>query len=179
MPRATGRRLEFATGDVTVSGEDITGVRLTASKMVTATGHLVIPDAAAAQTLRPSSIRLMTMPANPDDMMMMMGPNGGTVRDDFTFELKTSPGRMNLRVGGAMPGWTLKAVRMNGIDVTDSGIDFTSGGEFSGIEVELTNHPAEVSGVVTNARGEPVKDYSVIVFSQDREKWQGTSRYLS
>jgi hypothetical protein len=86
---------------------------------------------------------------------------------------------MNVRVNGQMPGWTMKAVRLNGIDVTDTGIDFTSGGEFSGIEVELTNHPAEVSGVVTNARGEPVKDYSVILFSQDREKWQGSSRYLS
>jgi hypothetical protein len=68
---------------------------------------------------------------------------------------------------------------MNGIDVTDTGIDFAAGGEYSGIEVELTNHPPEVSGVVTNARGEPVKDYSVILFPQDREKWQGNSRYIS
>jgi hypothetical protein len=169
----------FATADVTVNGEDVAGVRLAVATMITVAGRVITNDPAAAQMMRASSIRLMTTPVNPDDMMMMMGPNGGNANDDFTFEIKTMPGRMNVRIGSAMPGWTLKAVRMNGIDVTDTGIDFAAGGEYSGIEVELTNHPAEVSGVVTNARGEPVKNYSVILFSQDREKWQGNSRYIS
>jgi hypothetical protein len=174
-----GTMPEFATADVTVSGEDVAGVRLAVARMITVSGRLIINDPAAAQTMRASSIRLMTTPANPDDMMMMMGPNGGNAKDDFTFEIKTTPGRMNVRIGGAPSGWSLKAVRYNGVDVTDTGITFTSGGEFNGVEVELTNHPAEVSGAVTNARGEPVKDYSVVLFSQDRERWQGSSRYIS
>ena len=148
---------EFATADVTVSGEDVAGVRLAVAKMITAAGRLIINDPAAAQTMRASTIRLMTTPTNPDDMMMMMGPNGGNAKDDFTFEIKTAPGRMNMRVAGAPSGWSLKAVRYNGVDVTDTGIDFTSGGEFDGIEVELTNRPPEVSGLVTNGGGSPVK----------------------
>jgi hypothetical protein len=174
-----GTMPEFATADVTINGDDVSGVRLSVAGIITVTGRVIVDDPAAAQTMRASSIRLMTMPANPEDMMMMMGPNGGNASDDFTFEIKTVPGRMNLRIGGPTPGLMLKAVRMNGIDVTDTGIDFTAGGDFSGIEVELTNHPPEVSGVVMNARGEPVKDYSVVFFSQDREKWQGSSRYVS
>lgn len=47
-----------------------------------------------------------------------------------------------------------------------------------GIEVELTDHPAEVSGLVTDDRGAPVKDYSVLVFARDRERWSGNSRYF-
>lgn len=178
-PPTDGTMPEFATADVTVNGEDITGVRLAAAKQITATGRLVITDPAAAQTLRVGSLRLMVQPANPDDMMMMMGPSGGTVKDDYTFEIKTPPGRMNVRVGVPTPGWVLKAVRWNGVDVTDTGIDFAAGSEIAGIEVELTNRPAEVSGAVTNARGEPVKDYSVIFFSQDRDLWAGNSRYMA
>jgi len=178
-PPTDGMMPEFATADVTVNGEDITGVRLAAAKQITATGRLVITDPAAAQTLRVGSLRLMVQPANSDDMMMMMGPSGGTVKDDYTFEIKTPPGRMNVRVGVPTPGWVLKAVRWNGVDVTDTGIDFAAGSEIAGIEVELTNHPAEVSGAVTNARGEPVKDYSVIFFSQDRDLWAGNSRYMA
>jgi hypothetical protein len=32
---------------------------------------------------------------------------------------------------------------------------------------------------VTNARGEPVHDYTVLLFAQDRERWIGTTRYIA
>ena len=175
-----GPMLEIATATVTVNGEDVSGVQLAVAKMVSGTGRIVVRDPAAAQTLKPTGLRVMAQPASPDDMMMMMGgPNGGEVKDDFSFEIKTAPGRFNLRIGSPMPGFGLKAVRLNGVDVTDTGVDFTPAGDVSGIEIELTNHPQEVSGLVTNARGEPQKNYSVVVFAQDREKWTGNSRYMT
>jgi hypothetical protein len=70
-------------------------------------------------------------------------------------------------------------VRLNGVDVTDAGIDFTPGGDFTGIEIELTNHVSDLSGVVTNARGEVAKDYTVLVFSQDRDDWTTNTRHRS
>ena len=36
-----------------------------------------------------------------------------------------------------------------------------------------------ITGLVTNARGETVKDYAAIAFAQDREKWKITGRYQS
>jgi hypothetical protein len=42
----------------------------------------------------------------------------------------------------------------------------------------LTNRLTEVSGVVTNARNEAVKEYSLIVFSHDRELWGPGSRFV-
>lgn len=147
--------------------------------VVTATGRIVVSDLAAAEMLRPTSIQVAATPANRDDLFAMMGGGGGAVKDDFSFELKSPPALMNLRIAPQLPGWTLKAVRLNGADLTDTGIDFASRADFSGIEVELTNRPQEVSGVVANARGVPVKDYSVILFSQDREKWTGPSRHMA
>src|SRR5206468_7795032 len=42
----------------------------------------------------------------------------------------------------------------------------------------MTNRQSDVSGLVTDARGEASKDYSLIVFAQDRERWNPGSRYL-
>ena len=44
--------------------------------------------------------------------------------------------------------------------------------------MELTNKTTEVSGLVTNNRSEPVKDYTVVVFAKDRERWGYMSRYF-
>jgi hypothetical protein len=70
-------------------------------------------------------------------------------------------------------------VRLNGADVTDAGIDFKPNEDISGVEVELTNKLTTISGLVRNSRGEVSKDYTTIVFAQDKEKWTGSTRYQS
>jgi hypothetical protein len=62
-------------------------------------------------------------------------------------------------------------VKANGADVTDTGIDFKAGEEIGGIEVDLTQHGTSISGMVDDGRGTPVKDYTVVVFSDDQQKW--------
>jgi protocatechuate 3,4-dioxygenase beta subunit len=173
-------RPEFATATVSVNGEDINGVRLTAATLVTLTGRIVVQDTGAAQSLKPP-IRINLSPVNPDDQMFMPGGNT-TAKDDFTFELKSQPGQFRVFAGasgGAQAMWVVHAVRQNGVDVTDTGIEISSSGETSGIEIEFTNHVSELSGIVTNQRGEVAKDYTLIVFSQDREQWTGNTRYRS
>jgi hypothetical protein len=109
-------------------------------------------------------------------------PPPARVNDDFTFETKSTPGRMRLALGGgfsgAPTGWTVRSVRLNGVDVTDAGVEFKPNEDISGVEVELTNKLTTISGLVTNSRGEASKDYNAIVFAQDKEKWTGISRYL-
>ncbi len=49
----------------------------------------------------------------------------------------------------------------------------------SGVEIEMTNRGQQVSGTVTDAKGEAVTDYTVLVFSQDRARWTlPMNRYL-
>ena len=82
-------------------------------------------------------------------------------------------------VASSPPDWTLKAVRLHGVDVTDAGFEARGNEDISGLEVELTNRLTSVSGLVTNVRGESVTEYFAIVFSQQREKWGGVAgRYL-
>jgi hypothetical protein len=179
MPGMPGEN-DSATALVSVNGDDVTGVQLMATRMVMATGRLMV-NAEDAKSLQPSSIRLAATPVNPD-MMMMMGGGAGKVNDDFTFELRVRPGLQLIRLnpvslGGAT--WMTRAVRYNGVDVTDTGLEFRPNEDISGIEIELTTHPGEVSGLVTGARGEPSKDYTVVVFAQDPQRWGFQSRYIA
>ena len=49
-----------------------------------------------------------------------------------------------------------------------------------GVEIELTNRSQQISGLVTNAKGDAVKDCVVLLFAQDRLRWIAAgNRYFS
>ena len=171
---------ESATAKVTVTGDDIEGVRLAAQRPAVATGLVVLNSATPNTSVRGAGLRVNAMPSNPEEMMFGPGGGGGNgaVKDDLTFELRVRPCVCVIRSMGPPNGWYVKAVRLNGVDVTDSGIEFRSEQELSGIEVEMTNAPSDLSGVVTD-RGKPSHDYTVVIFARDRERWIANSRYLS
>ena len=168
---------ESVQANVSVNGDDIDNVRMIAVKPSKLTGH-VIP--AASQTnVSLSSLRLVATPANPP-------PMGGTsgaarVNEDGSFELSVPPGKAFIRmnVGGPFANTRIKAVRLNGIDVIDTGIEFRPNENIDGVEVELTTELSNVSGGVTDARGNAVRDFTVITFARDREKWGPGSRYMN
>jgi hypothetical protein len=125
--------------------------------------------------------RVFVSPIEPQMMMMMMGVGPTAVNDDLTFSIKARPGRMRIDVSPSQGGearFTTRAVRVNGADVTDTGVDVRPSEDMSGVEIEVTNRIAELSGTVTDARGTPLKDYSVVVFPRDRDRWTTGSRYL-
>jgi protocatechuate 3,4-dioxygenase beta subunit len=165
---------EFATAKITATGDDITDLHIVGSKPSVASGRIIIdPGAAAAM---PASTMLMPMPVEQGPMMMGMSP--GRVSDDGTFEFKSAPGRVRINMSGAV-GWQIRAVRLNGTDVTDAGIEFKPNEDITGLEVEITNKLTTITGLVTNARGETLKDYTTIAFAQDKEKWKMMGRYQS
>jgi hypothetical protein len=168
---------ETATTKITVTGEDLSDIHLVGAKPSAATGRLIV-DPAAAQSL-PPNLMIMAFPVQNGGIPAPPAPPA-RVSDDFTFELKAMPGVMRISLGGGFggppTGWAIRSVRLNGVDVTD-GVDVKPNEDVSGLEVELTNKLTTISGLVTNARGEAVKDYSAIAFSQDREQWKGATRY--
>ncbi len=170
---------------VNVTGDDVSGVRLAPVPLTTISGQISFDDQSAAQSLNPSTIRVVAQAVNSDDFAGIGVGAGGPsrpVKDDFTFELKTAPGRIGLiaiiQPAGPANTWRLNSIRVNGADVTDGGFDVGSQ-PVSGIEIEMTNRLQQIAGTVTDARGEAVKDYMVALFSQDRAKWKGTNRYFA
>jgi hypothetical protein len=171
---------EFASADITVAGEDLAGVALVATKPVTITGRVIVPPSALA-AFRPGEQRVFASPVQSGGMPFAPGNRPGTVKDDLTFSLKASPGKTRFSVNGqGGPGTTfyVRAIRLNGMDVIDSGVDIRPNEDLSGLEIELTSIASTLSGSVNDDRGEALKDYTLVVFPQDREKWESGSRYL-
>ena len=171
-----GPDMEMGMAKITVADEDITDVRLVASKAISVSGRLIV-DAAAARSLPAVLfVNAFAFDAGP------MGPSfnsPGRVGDDFTFTLKTGPGRTRITLGNMPPGWSLRAVRLNGAEVIDTGIELKPNENVRGLEVELTNKISMLTGLATTGRGEASRDYTAIAFPQDSERWKLTnSRYI-
>jgi hypothetical protein len=167
---------EVAAATITATGDDVTNVQLIGAKQSIVRGRVLIDRGATPP--RPESIRLFASQTEP-----MLGGGEARVNDDFTFEIKTAPGHITIRTGGPIgrPGddWSLHGVRLNGVDVTDGGIEVPPNSIVSDVSVELTKLATEASGRVLDANGQPVRDVWVVVFAQDAQRWTLPSRYIS
>ncbi len=162
---------EMAQQLVTVAGEPVHGVTLALAPGGVARGRVVVEGVAPASL---AGLRVFARSADDGAVVMMGGGSAPAVAPDGSFEVRGLVGRRLLSLIGGGPlaqGWTVKAVVLGGRDVQDAGIDFVPGRTVSGIEIVLTRESAAISGTVTDDRGQRVTDYSVLAFSEDREKW--------
>ncbi len=167
---------EFASVPVTVAGEDITGVTITTTRGATMTGTIVMENG-DAPSFRASEARLFATPSD-FDMMPMAGSGPPRVKDDWTFEMRGLSGSRLIRFNGP-PGWTLKAVIVDGVDTIDAPIEFKGAEELAGVQIVVTNRATEISGRVTDDRGRTAAEYTVIVFAEDSARWKPQTRYVT
>lgn len=166
-------RKEIALLKLTVAGEDVKDVRLVAVPPSTIAGRIVVDPAQAASL--PTPLMILAMPA---DNPMIAPMQQVRVADDLSFELTAPAGRTRISVMNFPPGWIVRAIRVNAVDVVDDGLEVKSGENITGVDVEVTNKTATLSGLVTNARGDAVKDCTILLFAADSKRWTPGSRYM-
>ena len=173
-----GANSEFATMKVTVGNDDIDNLIVTTSVGATARG-VVMTDDGSVPTFRADQVMIFPQPAEPGTMTMG-GPGQNRVNDDFTFELTGLSDRRLIRanINGQMPSWYLKAVMLDGEDITDGGVEFTPGRSYDGLQIIFSRQTTDLSGIVSDDRGKPVLDATVVIFPANRELWTYSSRYV-
>jgi protocatechuate 3,4-dioxygenase beta subunit len=171
---------EVAEAQVSVGGEDITGLMMVGTKGATLHGQVLFDVQPAAGSVKPSSVAITATPKDPSaPPQRMFGPGmRDRVNDDWTFDLRAMTGPVVIRTFRTPPGYVLKAVLLNGQDVTDTGFAFRPGETVNGLQVVLTTQSGSVTGAVTDDRGQPVSDYAAVIFAEDRAKWGFLSRYV-
>ncbi len=172
---------ETAQAQVSVGGEDITGLLLVGTTGSSLRGQVLFDVQPPAGSVKPTSVAVNAVPKDPAaGPQMMFGPGmRDRVNDDWTFELRAMTSPVMVRTFRTPSGYSLKGVFLNGQDVTDSGISFRPGEAVSGLQIVLTAKSTSVSGVVTDDRGQPVTDYAAVVFAEDSSKWGFLSRYVA
>ncbi|HEY2152902.1 MAG TPA: carboxypeptidase-like regulatory domain-containing protein [Vicinamibacterales bacterium] len=163
-----------ATAVVNIDGSDITDLQLTVTKPSTLSGRVTFADGGGAPP-KASTIHVTAMRTEP----MMFGPPGNaTVKDDLTFEMSVAAGHVFVR-SPTGPNWRLGRVLLGDADVTDTGIDVPVNAAIPNIVIELTDHIYPISGRVTDADGNVVRDCDVIVFGKDPGGWTPGTRFVA
>ncbi len=166
---------EMATQPVTVGNEDVAGVHLVLSRGATVTGTVLAAEGSAGN-LNTGGLMVMQQPARSE--AFMMGMRQARVEPDGTFKISGIQGRRLFRINGLPPTWTLSAVVLNGSDITDTAVELKSQEEVIGLQILVTDRVSEVNGRVTNAKGDPTRDYTVVIFPEDSTKWSYPSRFV-
>ncbi|MGE3276537.1 MAG: collagen binding domain-containing protein [Vicinamibacterales bacterium] len=173
----TATNPEFGSLAVTVGYEDLDGLVVTMGVGATARGR-VVTDEGTPPPFPARQVRIYF--ANPEPGLTMVAPQRPDIRDDFTFEVGGLSGTLLVRASAdGANEWGVKEVLLDGVDVTDSAVDFTGRREVTGFEIVLTRRRTEISGTLTDERGRPVLDAMILVFSPDPDKWGPLSRYRS
>jgi hypothetical protein len=166
---------DAATANVTVSDSDLADVQLVVAKQSVVRGRVLVDDSAS-----PPKASTLHLSASPTENGMFIGGANLPVKDDYTFEMKLRPGRFVIRLQGGTGEWRLHAVRWNGVDATDAGIDVPLNATVTDVAVEIsTRHAEVVSGKVVDEAGQPAQDYWVVIFPQDPRLWDGMSRFIT
>ncbi len=165
---------ETASMPLSVTGKDMKGLALTTAPTSAASGRITFAGGPPAGLL-PGSLMVIASPAIPGTLRL----GGGTwARDDWTFEAKSLSGRRLIRAGGAPAVWGLKAVLLNGVDVTDAGVEFKPGEDISGFEIQLTKDLASLTGTVQDGKGQSTPDFTALAFAPDSGRWTYLTRYV-
>jgi hypothetical protein len=170
---------EFASVPISVAGQDIAGLIITTGPGATISGRLVFDGTSSRPTDLPQPLRVTATPAEQDLGPIMFGPasmNNGVVDDQGTFEFKNISGRVLFRSGA--PGWSLKRVTVDGVDITDTPFEAKPSTTVTSLEVVLTDRVTNLSGSVKNSRGEVVKDYVLVIFPNNLKEGVVSTRFI-
>jgi hypothetical protein len=162
-----GLETEYASVPITVAG-DINGVAAILGSGTTLTGRVVYEGTppSAGQQGWPSPLRVTAR----ESCAPLTGASGGDVDPDNNFKITGAAGRLFFTVPGLPPTWMVKLVELDGADITDLPLDVGDRKSVSGVRVTLTDKIAQVNGYVTDAKGQNLSDYVVIIQPADQKE---------
>jgi len=160
-----------------VAGEEV-NVALNPSPGVQLGGTITFEAAGSPPASGFSGFRVMPVPLGA--VAALPGGRGarpGDITQNGQFTITdVTPGLYSIRAS-APRGWAMKAVFLDGREVTDSPIEVKSE-NVTGLNVIFTDRISSLSGNVRDARGTPIGDVTVIAFPADDRLWMPQSRQI-
>lgn len=153
---------EFVIGE-----QDVSDLVLNFSAGVTVTGRLIFSGGGKPPDPARLRVSLASVPDIPETGPF---PVAATPSADGTFVLRPVPaGKYRVSVSPAV-GWALLTGTSGTMDVLDRPLEINQGQDAS-ITLTLTDRITEITGTLRDGLGRPVPEYSVLVFSANRDHW--------
>lgn len=197
IARSGGRQGESLIGvqQVAVNGQNIGGVAIVLQSEITMSGNITVETSGTPAPTDYSAFRIDAPEVSPLPLVGGPGGRGGgggsntaaraAVNGSFSVP-NLVPGKHYVRITGqglsagltTGTSWNLKSVLVNGLDVTDSGVDLKPGENLDTVTIVLTDRMATITGTVSDGTHTPVPGLTVIAFPSDERYWTPQSRWI-
>lgn len=168
---------EFGALPVVIDGIDVTGLVVQTSAGSSIAGRVTFDAYQGTKEPRRGQIAITPVPIDTDQSTT--SPANADIHDDWTFEMSGINGPRRLQLQQAPPEWTLKSIKVRGIDVTDRPLPFGKRDQsLDHVEVVLTDRLTGVAGTIVDDRARPAAGAHLVVFPIDRDRWFAASRYV-
>ncbi|HYT65762.1 MAG TPA: carboxypeptidase regulatory-like domain-containing protein [Vicinamibacterales bacterium] len=177
-----GPPLTWASAEIAVDGENVTGLSLGLQPGMTLTGQLKFDAMRLKLPADLGSMRVALQPVQSQGAVTL-APSGARIDASGRFEITgILPGRYRLTAslpGLGRPGnWYLRSAVVNGQDTIDMPIEIRPNELIRDALVTLSDHPAQLTGTVQNAAGGAPNEFTVILFPADQALWLAQSRRI-
>jgi hypothetical protein len=160
-----GLETEFASTPIAVTG-DINGMSATLGSGTTVTGRVVYEGKPPTPGQGfPAPLRISAREA----CSQAIGAAGGDVDPDNNFKITGATGRVFITVPALPPTWMIKSVTLDGADITDVPLTVGEPRTISDVRVTLTDKIAQVNGFVSDAKGQNLSAYVVVIQPADQK----------
>ena len=166
----------WAEQPVIVERTDISGVNLILRQGVRISGRVQFTGTSSSQWRRPEQIARLPIVIEAASRRSTRSVDRVVVGMSGAFASIGIPaGQYFVRVLGTLPGWTLASVTLDGRDVADTPIDLGSA-DITGVVVQFTDRPTDLSGTVHLESGVPDGDATVLILPRETTMWRNYGR---
>ena len=182
QPRAPAPRPEplrfWAMTTVSVDGRNLSNVVLTLQPGMTVAGRVVFEGTTQQPPADFSRARVSLSPMDVSSGVArtFASSASGRVETNGRFTIAgVMPGRYRLTAASGGTGWFLEEATIDGQNTLDFPAEVKPGQSVTGAVVTFTDRQSELSGTITNERGQPAPDYTVVVYPADSRFWVSDS----
>ena len=176
-PMSTAVRL-WGSVDVPVDGRNLTNVLVTLQQGLTLSGRIAFQGSTAP----PADLTRIRVNLSPADPGVMGGPPqnaAGAVDASGRFTITSViPGLYRLNAGGPGNGWFIDSAIVDGQDTLDFPFEVKPGAAPSGAVITFTDKQSQLTGTITNQRGQPAPEQTLILYPADERYWVPQSRRI-
>jgi len=170
-----GRSSEFASVPIEIGDEDISGLLITTGSGVTLSGRVVFDGAAPKNAVAEHAHVSASIVKGRFPFRRPSTGNNGAIAGDGSFRIANAYGKVLFMPFA--PGWQLKSVMLDGVDITDVPYDTSRGGT-DRLEIVMTDEKQGLTGRVVDARGRPPGHFVVLTFPRTVRPGTLPNRYL-
>lgn len=173
----------WASADVTVDGQTVSGISLALQEGLSVSGALAFEADGVDPPDNFSRARLMMLPQSSGgavNLIMRTGAAGGpTITPDGKFTIPgLTPGRYQVQASFNTPeaNWILKSAIIKGRDALDLPFELAPNDTITDALLTFTNRTQELTGTLSDASQRPAPDFTIVVFPEDKALWGSPRR---